>query len=166
MKECITLSVLMICATAVIVSGILTGQVRIKDEADQSKEALYTFGDLLDAIWFVESECGLNSKPGLNGEIGDYQLKKIYVDDCNRILDLQGMPTRVTYDDRNSPRISRAITCLVTQHYANNDWGDKPFDIMGYIETAARSHHRAGDRNNSKTDAYWEKVKARMESVK
>lgn len=136
------------------------------DDQTQSKEALYTFDDLLDAIWSVESECGLNSVPGQDGEIGDYQLKEIYIDDCNRILKLNGELKRVTYDDRYSPAESRKITAYVISHYANNDWSDKPHTRMQWLETAARAHNSPANRNNSKTDAYWALILDAMKSQK
>ena len=131
-----------------------------------NQEAHYTFDDLLDAIWFIESECGLNSKPGQNGEIGDYQLKKIYVDDFNRIqrlLGYDGEEPYMSYNDRFDEKKSRYATSGLISHYACATWKDSPHTSMQWLETAARAHHRPADRENSKTDAYWLKVKAKME---
>jgi hypothetical protein len=131
-------------------------------------EAFYTLEKMYDAIRFVESTDGQRTF-GENGEIGDYQLKKIYVDDVNRIQRLRGYEGEepyMSYEDRYDTAKSRWATAIVTSHYANATWKDKPHTAKQYIETAARSHHRPADRNNSKTDAYWEKVKTRMEGVK
>ncbi len=155
-------TILLLCVAIVKLHDLIF-PVLLTDESVQATEG-HTFDDLLDAIRFVESECGPNSKPGQNGEIGDYQLKKIYIDESNRILKLNGETERVTYDDRLDPAESRKITAYVTGHYANNDWYDKPHTRMQFFETAARAHHQPANRNNSKTDAYWLKVRARMES--
>ena len=48
----------------------------------------HTFDDLLDAIEWVESKGDANAI-GDGGELGPYQLKKIYVDDVNRIRKMQ-----------------------------------------------------------------------------
>jgi hypothetical protein len=161
----LTATILTIITITCLFAWILKQTPIVTDDQAQATEG-HTFEKMLDAIWFVETECGLNSEPGQNGEIGDYQLKKIYIDECNRILELNGETDRVAYDDRYDPAESRKITAYVTGHYANNDWYDKPHTRMQFFETAARSHHRPADRNNSKTDAYWAKVKARMESQK
>jgi hypothetical protein len=131
-------------------------------------EAIYSLEKMYDAIAFEESCYGLLIY-GKNGEIGDYQLKKIYVDDVNRIqrlLGYDGEEPWMSYNDRFDTVKSRRATAIVTSHYANATWKDKPHTAKQYIETAARAHHRPADRNNSKTDAYWAKVKAVMEGRK
>jgi len=69
---------------------------------------------LLDAIEQVES--GKNSSAiGDKGRaIGSFQLWKIYVDDCNRILG----EDRYTYSDRLSPILSRQMVIVYIRHYA------------------------------------------------
>jgi len=157
-------------ALALTVLLIYAGYISLLDrimvgtppEVDDTPEARYTVEKLYDAIRFVESTNGERIY-GENGEIGDYQLKKIYVDDVNRIQRLLGYDGEwMSYDDRYDTVKSRNATAIVTSHYANTTWKDKPHTDLQYIETAARSHHRPTDRDNSKTDAYWKKIKKEM----
>ena len=122
-----------------------------------------SFNDLLDAIEYVESGGDANAV-GNNGKaIGAYQLKKIYVDDCNRILDIYNDDDRrFTYADRWDKKKSRIITSIVTTYYAGEDWKDKPHSRMDFFETAARTHKNPTERNQESTKAYWLKVKERL----
>ncbi len=96
--------------------------------------------------------------------IGAYQIHKIYVDECNRILRFMGGTGHYTYEDRWDKKKSRFMTNIVTARYAMRDWHDKRFDIMGYFETAARTHNNPTLRNDESTKPYWEKVKAKLET--
>ena len=148
---------------AMLLVGYVNNLPEDKPTETAAQEVICTFDDMLDAIEWVESK-GDAEAIGDNGKaVGSFQIWKIYVDDCNRILKINGESKRVTYVDRYDPEESRKITAYVTSHYANATWKDKPHTQMQFIETAARSHHRPADRNNSKTDAYWAKVKKEME---
>lgn len=94
--------------------------------------------------------------------IGAYQLHKIYVDNCNRILRLMGGTGHYTYADRWDRNKSRFITNIVMAHYAMKDWKSKRWDMMGYLETAARTHKNPTLRNHESTKAYWLKIKNRL----
>ena len=96
--------------------------------------------------------------------VGAYQLWKIYIDDFNRIQKANRAWHQATYEDRWDPVKSRKITSVVTAHYANYDWQDKPHTQLQWIETAVRAHKCPTDRNKPSTKAYWLEVKARMES--
>lgn len=110
----------------------------------------YGLEELLDAIEQVES--GGNPNPiGKNGEIGSFQIKKIYVDDCNRLLTLQGSKKRFTYKDRWDRDKSREMTAIVIQHYGKD------------FETMARAHNCPPKRYSKSTKPYWEKVKRELE---
>ena len=61
----------------------------------------YTFKDLLDAIEWVESRGNPNAM-GPGGEVGAYQLKKIYVDDVNRVMYKKGKWPQTTMNFKNS----------------------------------------------------------------
>lgn len=144
---------------------IPTYEATATGDVEPNTEVQYTLEKMYDAIRFVESSDGQRIY-GDNGEIGDYQLKKIYVDDVNRIqrlLGYDGGEPYMSYDDRYDTIKSLNATAIVTSHYANATWKDKHHTAKQYIETAARSHHRPADRCNTKTDAYWLKVKAVME---
>ena len=134
----------------------------------------------LEAIEWVESRGRADAKGDwtqwlnketafLDGEyraIGSFQLWKIYVDDFNRIQELNGESYRASYEDRWDRIESRKITAVVTAHYADHDWQDKPHTQLQWIETAVRAHKCPTDRNKPSTKAYWLEVKARMEAVR
>ena len=124
----------------------------------------HSFEHMLDAIEWVESRGDPNAI-GQDGEVGAYQLKECYVDDCNRILQQKCSAVIELYEDRLDKMKSRQITAYVTHHYAQHDMRDKPYNRSQFIETAARSHNSPANRNNSKTDAYWSLIKTRMEEV-
>lgn len=127
----------------------------------------HTFGDALDAIEWVESKGYTRAVGDLKNRVyravGSFQLWKIYIDDYNRIEELNGMPHRATYEDRWNRIASRKITAVVTSHYANHDWRDKPHTQLQWIETAVRAHKCPPERNKPSTKAYWLRVKARMD---
>lgn len=120
-----------------------------------------TFDDLLDALEWVESK-GIATARGANGEVGAYQLKPIYVEDYYRIIGEK--PTFGDVDYRLHKGWSRRVTKTVTQHYAHKDHPDLPVNSAVFLEKAARTHHRPADRNNSLTDDYWQRIKARLEN--
>ncbi len=128
------------------------------DKADPS------FENLLDALEFVESKGDPWAVCPYGCCVGAYQLTEIYVDDCNRILELYGDEKRVIYSDRWSKEDSRKITAVVTCYYANHDWQDSPHTKPEFFETAARTHKSPSHRNHESTKAYWLKVKAVLES--
>jgi len=121
-----------------------------------------TLDDLLDAIEQVESGGDPNAV-GRDGEIGAYQLKKIYVDDVNRILKRwkQQMWEQInepayTYDDRLDRNLSRYMVEVYLAYYGPAE---------GDLESLARIHN-GGPNGHQKesTKKYWLKVKARMGS--
>jgi hypothetical protein len=155
MKQAIILSTLMICITAILVAGILTGQIELNDESIPEAEVVTedpTFSDLLDAIEYVESK-GKADAVGDGGDaIGAYQIHKIFVDDVNRILKLQGIDRRFFYQARLVKSSSRVMAAIYLNHYG------------GTFEEMARKHN-GGPQGHKKesTKAYWLKVKARLE---
>lgn len=118
----------------------------------------YTFDDLLDAIEWVESKGDPNAI-GDNGKaVGAYQIHKIYIDDVNRIYN-----TRYTYDNRLDRVKSRRMVRLYT------NWYSFKHELHGpvYFEFVARTHNGGPDGwKKESTKPYWEKVRARMESLK
>jgi len=118
----------------------------------------FTFEDLLDAIEWVESK-GKADAVGKDGELGSFQIKKIYVDDVNRIMDATRQQYNRTnrwqfcYEDRKNKHLGRVMTGIYLKHYG------------GTFEKMARKHNGgpAGHKKES-TKAYWQKVKARMEN--
>ena len=96
---------------------------------------------------------------GKDGELGSFQIKKIYVDDVNRIMDATRQQYNRTnrwqfcYEDRKNKHLGRVMTGIYLKHYG------------GTFEEMARKHNGgpAGHKKES-TKAYWQKVKARMEN--
>ncbi len=113
---------------------------------DSPVEQRIAFESLLDAIEWVESR-GNASAVGDNGDaIGAYQIHKIYVDDCNRILGYD----KFHYEDRWDRDKSRDMIAIVIQHYGNGKT----------LEQAARIHNGGPNGWKKKsTENYWKKVK-------
>ena len=95
---------------------------------------------LLDAMYSVETSSGNHP-----GSLGPYQLKMIYVDDVNRILELQGSDMRFTGPDRHDKGLSEQMIHICWEHYQ-----------CLTDEARAFNFHRA-------KDGYWQKIKERIE---
>lgn len=139
-------------------------------EVASIKSATFTFGDLLDAIEWVESK-GDPWAVGDNGAaVGAYQIHKIYVDDVNRIICKHRLRVSTfKYSDRYDRYLSRVMVTIYLEEYGGISVGD---DLDGFItpektEKCARIHNGGpwGWRKES-TKAYWAKVKAKMEGAK
>ena len=150
----------------------------------------HNYKDLLDAIMWVESRGDANAVCSDGCCVGAYQLTEIYVDDCNRIMQLwvdtwrewadepidteirKAVPSQINgediysfnYEDRWDKQKSRMITRIVTDYYANHDWYGKPHTQMQFLETAARTHKNPNKRNHPDTAPYWWKIRARLEA--
>ncbi len=111
----------------------------------------FIFDDLLDAIEWVESK-GDPWAVGDDGDaVGAYQIRKIYVDDVNRIWGV--LWKKFSYKDRYSKSKSRFMVRVFLNHYG------------GTFEEMARKHNGGPNGHNKpSTEAYWLKVKARMET--
>ncbi len=112
----------------------------------------HTFDDLLDAIEWVESKGDPWAVGDDGAAVGAYQIHKIYVDDVNR---WQGLLVKFLYSDRYDKKSSRAMVRSYLKHYG------------GTFEEMARKHNGGPNGHNKpSTEAYWLKVKARMEKVR
>ncbi len=116
-----------------------------------SETPAHTFEDLLDAIEWVESKGDANAIGDNGNAVGSFQIWKIYVDDCNRILGRK----QFTYHDRFSRERSREMVRVYLPYYCPE----------GNFEKMAKVHN-GGPTGHLKpsTAAYWLKVKARMET--
>lgn len=129
---------------------------------------LYTFANLLDAMEYVESKGKADAVGDGGAAVGSFQIHKIYVDDVNRIIAKRGLRTPdFTYDDRLDPFKSRIMVTIYTEEYTDIRAGQifqNTFKIERF-EKAARNHNGGpwGWRKES-TIAYWELVRARLES--
>jgi hypothetical protein len=128
----------------------------------------HTFDDLLDAIEWVESKGDANAIGDGGDAVGAYQIHKIYVDDVNRILRILLRGNKgirlATYEHRSDKELSRYMTSLYIQFYGAMAVGDIDYNSVKFMEAAARIHN-GGPKGHLKksTEAYWAKVKARME---
>lgn len=116
-----------------------------------------TFDDLLDAIEWVESKGDPWAVGDDGAAVGAYQIHKIYVDDCNRIARVRGdvilkSSCMFTYRDRENKQMSRKMVKMFLRYYG------------GTFEEMARKHNGGPNGHNKEsTEAYWVKVKARMD---
>ena len=146
-----------------------------------------TFEDLLDAIEQVKLGGDSNAVGDYNGKIkekgeyraiGAYQIHKIYVDDCNRIMKLK-RPTAIAlignvldYDDRWDRERSRMMVNLYTNFYALKVWREVSSNLkfsnetegmMKFFELQARIHVGGPDGwKKESTKKYWLKVKKEL----
>lgn len=102
---------------------------------------------LLDAIKIVESN---NSRylTGKNGEFGPYQIKKIVIDDVNRIIGME----IYSYSDMEDETKSREI-CKFYILYWSNRSGNKSIESMARIWNGGPN----GNKKES-TKKYWKKI--------
>jgi len=120
------------------------------DGAVQIEPSQYNLNDLLAAIAQVESGNCATAHNKEEDAVGLYQIRKIYVDDVNRIL---GKPY-FSYKDRWNPHKSRDMVCIYIIHYGQGK----------AVEQLARIHN-GGPRGWKKksTIPYWSKVKKVLE---
>lgn len=119
------------------------------------------YQDLVDALIYVESKGNPLSHGDLHlGEpsVGILQIRKVMVDDINRILRLQGSKKRYTYEDRYDEGKSLEMFVIYVKHYHGG------FDDY---EAIARTWN-GGPLGNYKrsTDRYWEKVNTQLTSTR
>ncbi len=131
--------------------GIFAHSITVSLKAgDQPWDATRTDDPSLD-IWIAKA-------------VGAYQIHKIYVDEVNRILKGMQMPKRFTYEDRWDKAKSREMSLIHNEHWSGFALLVCP--DMSREEAFIRSHQGAFGWKTESTKPYWEKVKARMESVK
>lgn len=149
-------------------SGGQTPEKAVDIAINPVQSKLWTLEDLLNAIEQIES--GGNPKAvGDGGDaVGNFQIHKIYVDDVNRILALQGKKGRFNYKDRWDKTKSREIAEIYLRYYNHNTptngKSQYPFGNMSWQERLARIHNggSTGYKKES-TKPYWEKVKRELE---
>lgn len=169
-------------ALAIIILCLVYGAGYLSSELHKSKaprhdwadapvineaKPLLTFEDLLDAISWVESKDNSNAI-GACGGVGIFQIRKIFVDDVNRIdkekckNDKYRILLPWEYSSRKNPVSSRWIVRTYLLHYATEErLGKNPT-----AQDMARIFN--GGPNGWKLDCtkpYWEKVKARLAGI-
>lgn len=110
--------------------------------------------NLLDAIKIVESKNG-KYKTGKNGESGSYQIKRIVIDDVNRILKEKAFKYDDTLDDDKSREICRIYILYWSKRHSVNT-----------IESMARIWN-GGPRGYRKesTIEYWHKIRRVLDEL-
>ena len=69
------------------------------------------------AISKVESQVDDLAYNKKSGALGRYQMKKIYVDEVNRILSLRKSKKRYAYSDRTDPKKAREMFDIYQSHH-------------------------------------------------
>ena len=119
-------------------------------ESTNAKE-ISTFDKMLNAIEFVESGCNADAIGDGGNAVGSFQIWKIFVRDCNRIFG----EDKYTYEDRKSRVKSREMATIYLNHY-----GGTTEEMVRKFNGGPQGHKKKA------TEAYWLKVKTRMESAK
>ena len=115
--------------------------------------------DLISSMKIVETGVFFGHKQvGMNGELGPLQLKRIYVDDCNRIIG----ETKFSYTMRERMPTCRSMIFIYWDHYATPErLGHEPT-----LEDLARIHNGGpnGWRKES-TKKYWKKIEKELKGA-
>lgn len=72
---------------------------------------------MVQAITYVESRNDDEAYNKASGALGRFQMKKIYVDDVNRIQGLKKAKKRYRYSDRTDPKKSREMFDILQGYY-------------------------------------------------
>ena len=107
--------------------------------------------NLLDAIKTVESSGGVNLY-GLNGEIGPYQIKRIVIDDVNRICGGDVFDEKDAMDDKKSREI-----CKIYIKYWADRKGRSSIEDMARIWNGGPNGYR-----KKSTIPYWNKIRGKL----
>lgn len=75
---------------------------------------------LATALSFVESRNDDQAYNAASGALGRWQMKKVYVDEVNRILCLKREKKRYRYDDRTNPVKAREMFEIYQSHHNPN----------------------------------------------
>ena len=120
------------------------------------------FKELIAAMIIVESGGDPNAV-GKNGELGILQQKEIFVNDVNRIMELQHRKRRYTYEDRLNPERAKDMADEWLHHYyriygLDHDYMPSILDMAG-IYNAGYNGYITGAWKSEQVQVYQEKVK-------
>ena len=154
MNEKITISLLISIVTFMVVLAVM---------ALQGAYA-YTHDDLWNAICKVETGGHWQStdKPGSFGEVGIAQIRKVCVDDVNRILKSKGAKERYTYKARLSIKKSREMFYIYIGNYAKH-YGKTQGKVASYEVKARIWNGGPNGWKKQSTVKYWKKVRKELE---
>lgn len=120
-----------------------------------------TFDEFLHAIATVESSGNPKAHNKKEDARGLYQIRAIYVKDCQRL----SPKSNFTHDDAYDPDRAKQMVKVYLSHYAKVDL-DKPL-TMDMMEKMARIHNGGpSGHKKSTTIQYWEKVKNDLHQTK
>lgn len=110
---------MIITMTLCLVSLICACPPASKVRADKAKVKLHEakWERMVEAITFVESRNDDHAYNEVSGALGRFQMKKIYVDDANRISELKGLGKKFAYHDRTNRVKAREMFDIVQGHY-------------------------------------------------
>ena len=140
---------LIICATVFALSIYIPTIFANDLSTNYSVGTQYNIDNVLDAIKMVESKNGKYIY-GKNGELGQYQIKKIVIDDINRIIGKR----IYKYSDALDEKKSREICKLYIEYWS------KKRGCYGDIKSMVRIWN--GGPNGHKKEStlpYWNKIK-------
>lgn len=113
---------------------------------------------LVPALIIIESGGDCNAL-GSAGEIGCLQIKRITLDDCNRICELRGLPVRYTDSDRYDRAKSIEICKIILTEYGSKLPKEEQTVInLGLIWNCGFRAYREGKGN----EQYASKIRAEL----
>ncbi len=120
----------------------------------------YNHDELWKAICQVETGGTWkdSDKPGAAGEIGIAQIRKVCVDDVNRILKLKKVKERYTYNDRLSVVKSREMFYIYIGHYAKYYYKTQGKQATYEVKARIWNGGPSGWKKSA-TVHYWDRVK-------
>lgn len=92
---------------------------------------------LVEAISIVESRKNDNAYNASSGALGRWQMKKIYVDEVNRILALKKDERRYHYQDRTNPEKAREMFEIYQAHHNPKKDVDRAIRLHRGLESPA-----------------------------
>ena len=114
----------------------LKREVAIKpDECKNCKENKIEWDDFIRALIWVESKDDCNAIGNLD-DVGVLQIRKVIVDDCNRILGYD----KYSYEDRKDSLLSVEMFNVIQEYYNPNK--DMHFALKLWNSKAPISYHK------------------------
>lgn len=90
-------------------------EATIKTNTEKTFEVIWE--RLITAITYVESRNDDKAYNKKSGALGRFQMKRIYVDDVNRILKMKKIKRKYSYEDRKNHKKAREMFDIIQNHY-------------------------------------------------
>jgi hypothetical protein len=147
--------------TALFFIGLFTAWYLLCGCATVAKAAPQMPDDkLFEAIAEVESNKNPKKRNAGEDAVGIVQIRRILVDDVNRVLKLQGKAAGYTYNDRWDPAKSREMFDAYLSYYARER--HKKGKRVDYEALAKMWNGGPTGPEKPATQTYWSKVKREM----